>query len=305
MVLLVPTIENDCQGCAAALPRLREAGEALRRHEAESAITRHCPVCGMGESETLERFSTHPWDIVRCNSCEMVYLANPPPSEAVMFEFDWEQRKSNERNRRRRQMGRVYYFVSDGMKRLRAFFRSFAPRKEIRYIMRHAEGLHILDVGCGGGQYLAQLPGEYVPHGIEPSPGLHAVADAAFRKREGYCIHNVAHVGFGELPANMGFDLVLMRSFLEHDVMVEQTLLECHKRLAPRGKLLIKVPNIACWNARLRGANWPGIRNPDHVNYFTPKSLRLMLNRCGYSSVSIPLHWRLPSSDNVWAVAHR
>lgn len=259
----------------------------------------------MTQSMPMERFSTSPWVISRCLACDMVFLANPPPSEAVMSDLDWEMQKSNERKRRRKKMGKAYYLLSDGMKRLRAFSRSFAPRKEIRYIMRYAEGPHILDVGCGGGHYLAQLPDCYVPYGIEPSPGLHAVADAAFRKKLGYCIHNVSHLGLRDLPVDTFFDLVLMRSFLEHDVMAEQTLRECHNRLSPNGKVLIKVPNIACWNAKLRGANWPGIRNPDHVNYFTPKTLRLMLYRCGYSSVHIPLHWRLPTSDNIWAIARK
>jgi len=202
-------------------------------------------------------------------------------------------------------MGKGYYALSDSLKKVRAFFRSFRRRKEHRFILTLSEGPRILDVGCGGGHILATLPDGFTPFGIEPSPGMHADADAVFRARGGYCIHNISHLGFHDLAEEETFDFVLMRSFLEHDVMAEETLRACHAKLSPKGKVLIKVPNFACWNSKLRGANWPGIRNPDHVNYFIPETLRAMLLKCGYSKVIIPTKWRLPTSDNLWAIAER
>ena len=202
-------------------------------------------------------------------------------------------------------MGAIYYFFSDGIKKIRSFSRSFRDKKELRYICRFTEGRNILDVGCASGHILAKLPEGMVPFGIEPSPSLQQQADASFRARGGYCIHNISHLGFRDLPDDVTFDLVLMRSFLEHDVMAEETLRACHAKLAPNGKVLIKVPNFSCWNSKLRGSNWPGIRNPDHVNYFTPDSLSRLLEKCGYSRCHIPLIWRMPTSDNIWALAYR
>lgn len=268
-------------------------------------VRRECPLCGSGKSRHLKKWSIDPWQVVSCEECNMVFLRNPPPPELMLSELDWDVMKNKERAKRRKEMGRGYYLLSDGLKRIRAFFRSFAKRKEHRYIIRHTEGPKILDVGCGAGGVLAGLPEGMVPYGIEPSPGMHAKADRAFRAKGGFCIHNVSHTGFEELPGNIVFDFVLMRSFLEHDAMVEETLRSCHASLAPHGKVLIKVPNIACWNSKLRGSNWPGIRNPDHVNYFTPQTLVQLLEKCGYSRVEIPILWRLPSSDNLWALAYR
>ncbi len=235
----------------------------------------------------------------------MTFLKNPPPPDLLKSELDWDILKDRERARRRKEMGRTYYFFSDGLKKIRAALRGSSERKELRYIKRHSDGPRILDVGCGAGQILANLPDGMIPFGIEPSPGMHQRADQSFRAKGGFCIHNISHLGLLELPDDLNFDFVLMRSFLEHDVMAEETLRSCLEKLTPNGKLLIKVPNFSCWNSRLRGANWPGIRNPDHVNYFTPESLERMVLKCGYSRCEIPLLWRLPTSDNLWALAHR
>ena len=235
----------------------------------------------------------------------MVFLGNPPPPELLKTDLDWSVLKCRERTRRRNKMGAIYYFFSDGIKKIRSFSRSFRDKKELRYICRFTEGRNILDVGCASGHILAKLPEGMVPFGIEPSPSLQQQADASFRARGGYCIHNISHLGFRDLPDDVTFDLVLMRSFLEHDVMAEETLRACHAKLAPNGKVLIKVPNFSCWNSKLRGSNWPGIRNPDHVNYFTPDSLSRLLEKCGYSRCHIPLIWRMPTSDNIWALAYR
>ena len=81
----------------------------------------------------------------------MVFLGNPPAAELLKTELDWDIHKDQERARRRAEMGRGYYAVSDGVKRVRAFVRGFSSKKEHRYIMRFAEGPRVLDVGCGGG----------------------------------------------------------------------------------------------------------------------------------------------------------
>jgi len=266
---------------------------------------RKCPLCDSDKAALLDKWSIKPWEVVRCCSCEMVFLRNPPPPELLKTDMDWSVTSMREREKRREKMGKTYYFFSDGLKRIRSFFRKFSMRKEHRYIFRYSKGTKVLDVGCGNGKVLANLPGDIIPYGIEPSPVLHALADERFRQRGGFCIHNVSHLAFGDLPPDTMFDFVVMRSFLEHDIMAEETLRNCHSKLAAEGKVLIKVPNFSCWNSKLRGSNWPGIRNPDHVNYFTPHTLVRLLEKCGYSRVEIPILLRLPSSDNLWALAYR
>ena len=46
------------------------------------------------------------------------------------------------------------------------------------------------------------------------------------------------------------------------------------------------------------GAAWCGFRYPDHVNYFTPASLRRMAAECGLR-LSLLTPMSLPFNDNI------
>lgn len=64
---------------------------------------------------------------------------------------------------------------------------------------------------------------------------------------------------------------------------------------------IIKVPNYGAINRMIMGRKWCGFRYPDHLNYFTPASLRRMAEKCGYS-VKSAFSQRLPTSDNMYAI---
>jgi hypothetical protein len=48
------------------------------------------------------------------------------------------------------------------------------------------------------------------------------------------------------------------------------------------------------------GGRWCGFRYPEHLNYFTPETLRTMAAKAGFR-ISFGLAGRLPTSDNMWA----
>jgi hypothetical protein len=62
------------------------------------------------------------------------------------------------------------------------------------------------------------------------------------------------------------------------------------------------VPNFASWNRVIRGAKWCGFRYPDHVNYFSPRTLKLLAEVSGYRMEPQHITDRLPFSDNMYAV---
>lgn len=158
----------------------------------ETAIHRDCPVCNASSRISLPSYSKDSWHIVQCLTCKMVYLENPPAQVLLKTDYAWEGRINKERSRRREDRS-VYYFFSDGLKRIRGILRCFNKNsKEIRYIVKYSSGRNVLDVGCGFGDIVSQLPETYVTYGIEPSPQMAQVANDTFSKRGGVCIHDVA-----------------------------------------------------------------------------------------------------------------
>jgi len=96
---------------------------------------------------------------------------------------------------------------------------------------------------------------------------------------------------------------IVMISFLEHDVQPLQVLIAARRVLQPDGVVILKVPNLDCWNRRLQGKGWPGFRFPDHVNYFTPETLSQLVSKADLKIVRFSWRDRLPTSDNMWLVA--
>jgi hypothetical protein len=93
-----------------------------------------------------------------------------------------------------------------------------------------------------------------------------------------------------------------MCSFLEHESQPLPFLKRLHQRLTPDGEIVLKVPNFSCWNRKVLGKKWSGFRFPDHVNYFTPQTLKRLAHEAGFR---ISRQWiidRFPFSDNMYAV---
>jgi ubiquinone/menaquinone biosynthesis C-methylase UbiE len=177
------------------------------------------------------------------------------------------------------------------------------PRKNIEVItQKYAKPGRILDLGCGDGSQLSRLADGYTPYGIEVSKNLALQAEKNLASKNGKVTNADALTGLRNLPDNQ-FTGVMMRSFLEHDIDPKNTLLAAHRVLASGGIVVIKVPNYGCINRIYRGKKWCGFRFPDHVNYFTPGTLRKLLTECGFTIIRDNFLDRLPISDNMWLVA--
>jgi ubiquinone/menaquinone biosynthesis C-methylase UbiE len=169
----------------------------------------------------------------------------------------------------------------------------------------------VLDIGCGSGHQLLDLQRRLAkthsklrPCGIEISRNLAEAAHASVSAFGGHVAQASALDGlrsFGE----MEFDVVMMISYLEHEFQPLAVLEEVRRILKPQGVCVLKVPNFASLNRRVRGKRWCGFRYPDHVNYFTPHTLRLVAAAAGLKVKRQAISDRFPLSDNMYAVLTR
>ena len=255
---------------------------------------RPCPACDSARSSRLDAYSPAGWDVVRCDACGFVYLQNPPAYEALEEDLAWE-RTYVEKSRRGGSTR-----LSALNRRLRARYYWRGPSRSERTLTRLFPTGRILDIGCGD---VIRTAAPTIPYGIELSRGLHAKADALMHDRGGFCLHGAGAEAIGRFDADF-LDGVILHSYLEHETNPLTVLRGMHRALRPGGKAFVRVPNFGSLNRRVIGAKWCGFRHPDHVNYFTPASLRHMASRAGFST-EILNRANLWLDDNIQAVLHR
>ncbi|VAW12537.1 hypothetical protein MNBD_ALPHA09-566 [hydrothermal vent metagenome] len=234
---------------------------------------RWCPLCGSFDQTENTQFSQEPWRIVGCAECGFTFLANPVSYDDLVKEQAWEKNSAKETDRRRAEQP-VLSRINMGTRWRSKLFRS---NKSQRLLNIFKTG-HVLDIGCGTG---TNLPEPLIPFGVEISRYLSGVADEAMRKRGGRCIQGAATVCVNSFETGF-FDGVLLGSYLEHETNPLPVLKELHRILKDDGVIYIRVPNYSSLNRQVMGRKWCGFRYPDHVNYFTVKTLARMARAAGF-----------------------
>lgn len=261
---------------------------------------RDCPLCGRdNETAPPGRYSLPPWAVKQCSGCRFVYIDRAPLYGVLRSAMAWERTTKIEEQRR----AELRPFSYPASKRT-GFRKRLLPKRTMReYITARIGGGNLLDLGCGDGRALLDFPPAFTPFGIEISARLAAAAHAAFAERGGGAVNAACVEGLRQLPEGL-FAAAALRSYLEHEAQPLPVLKGLRRVLAPGGFAVVKVPNYASLNRILMGRRWCGFRYPDHLNYFSPETLRVMAAEAGFTA-RFGLMGALPTSDNMWAVLSR
>ena len=274
-------------------------------------MKRVCPLLERETATTTLAIAPPPWVVRECRESGFVFLENPPGYDSLRAEVAWEVSSARE-SERRAAAEPALYALSTAAKRFRlgVLKRNKVADLAVAIVRRlRAPQIRLLDVGCGEGTLLGtvmeRLPdalrARCRPLGIEISDELARRSQAALAAYGGQCVHASALDGLAGLAAN-SLDLIVLASFLEHEIQPLPLLRECARTLRAGGRVIVKVPNYASWNRRLRGTRWCGYRWPDHVNYFTPATLAAAARAAGLEVVRMNAFDRLPISDSLYAV---
>lgn len=143
-------------------------------------------------------------------------------------------------------------------------------------------GGRVLDVGCGSGRLLAELADRAgYRAGVELSP---TAAEAAARVADE--VVNLPVTGPLPFPP-ASFDVLVCADVLEHLPDPGATLASLLGFCRPAAAVVISVPNVAYWEARLRLLRgvWryepTGLFDSGHLRFLTRDSLLALLADCG------------------------
>ena len=75
---------------------------------------------------------------------------------------------------------------------------------------------------------------------------------------------------------------ITMFHVLEHLYDPRAYLESARELLQPNGRLIVQVPNAACWQFRLLGPRWNGVDVPRHLTDFRARDLEALLSAAGF-----------------------
>ena len=174
------------------------------------------------------------------------------------------------------------YWFSEGDDSPAQIYRKFVLRDHLQFAetaLRDAkeDGL-VLDVGCGGGLFLQMLR----ERGAKRVTGLDFSLDAAkvATRRAGV---PVTCGSLSQAPfAPESCAMITMFHVLEHLYDPRAYLETARELLKPNGRLVVQVPNAACWQFLLLGDRWNGIDVPRHLIDFRQSDLDSLLEHSGF-----------------------
>jgi SAM-dependent methyltransferase len=282
----------------------------------------HCYLCGKDTHKTIitshariasastsfassNEDSNHIFKLVKCNNCGLHYI-NPRPvkqhigyyySEGYYAHNPVNKKKLKERKRfagkwmnikkNVRKLIRIHYYnypcnTEEGRKRLSSYkkillwFFYLTYRSRLDIIPFTGEG-KLLDIGCGNGRYLSILQKlGWQTYGIEQNPSSSEYARTELHLNvETEDLLNYQY-------KDKFFDVITMWHSLEHLYEPIPTLKEVKRILKDDGLLVIAVPNVDSFAAKVFKENWYQLEIPIHLIAFSPDSITRMLDSAGF-----------------------
>lgn len=211
-------------------------------------------ICQLCKKKNIQKIKTVKGvDIFECKECQFAFVdqrkvVNLNPQE----EYDLKSYRENEN-------------------RFRERFRKFVGK-----IHEYKKSGRVLDVGAGYGLLSSMLyEKEYEVDIVEPMNKLYYLKEKRIK-------HNKITIEEFFSMAKTKYDIVLLMDVIEHLKDPLQILSRLRSILNKKGIVVIQTPNYESLMAKLC-INWSWWMVSDHKFFFSPRSIRSMLQKAGFS----------------------
>ncbi len=242
-----------------------ETARNLKGGRLKGLVRSRCPLCRGGRSRLETKIAGYQMD--KCPDCNFVFM-NPRCTVEHL---------------------EAIYTVRDEKELIDLYARIATPKVIIEYQEKLAKIEQIvpgkgrlLDFACAAGYFFEQAQQRgWDAHGCDV--GLWAGRAAAVRGLKNMHVGDLGSLGFPD----ESFDVVYAAQVFEHLLNPLQDLTALLRVLKPGGLLYIDVPNYRTLPIMLGRDDFMLNEPPQHINYFTPPTLRKMLQDAGLQSIRI------------------
>jgi SAM-dependent methyltransferase len=211
------------------------------------------------------------FQIVECRKCRLIRLS-PQPAPLELRDY----------------YPPDYWFTPETTTtdRLEQWYRRLVLRDHLHFVTRALRECEetgmVLDVGCGGGLFLQMLAERTKLSQMHTLAGLDFSLDAAHVAWRRAGVPAVCGTLSRAPFPDQSCALITMFHVLEHLYEPAAYLEAAHRLLRPDGRLIVQVPNAACWQFLLLGERWNGLDVPRHLINFRLKDVDALLDYCGF-----------------------
>jgi len=212
----------------------------------------------------------------RCDNCDLIQIRPLQKSETEGF---YSYADPNILARVKNQQIEFLHRVPFG----RILFQRYIDscyNNRFRTILKLRSQGQILDIGCGEGSFLKKFNNKWNKTGIEINKHL---AKQARNKLKNTTI--LAHSLESAKLSKVSFDVITMWHVFEHLHNPKVILRSIRRHLNPSGYLVIEVPNGNSIYRKLFKNNWQLLLLPQHLFFWTGKSITHILEETGFQTV--------------------
>jgi SAM-dependent methyltransferase len=244
--------------------------EAVRPHAIAAGDTMFaCPACGTRTAHQFLYAKNH-CDIFQCVGCGLGRARAPAFDPAAYYTQAYFSGEAAD--------GYVDYLGAEPVLR-----REFA--RTVAFIRRYRESGKLLEVGCAYGFFLQEAKRYFTVAGIELS------ADAAAHcRRQGL---NVETGTADEAGSGGPFDVIVLLDVIEHLPDPQATFVALARALAPGGVIVLTTGDFASLAARALRSAWRLMTPPQHLWFFTGRSMERLAAGAGLEIASLDHPWKV------------
>lgn len=141
-----------------------------------------------------------------------------------------------------------------------------------------------LDVGCGNGEFLYEM--KKLGFSVFATDYSKIALDRTRKKVDGEK-ENFYLGEFSEIKIDKNFSLISFWHVLEHVENPSKYLKKAFEILEKDGVVVGEVPNYNSWTLSLFKDKYSWIMIPEHIIYYSPKSLEMLLRNQGFKDIMI------------------
>jgi SAM-dependent methyltransferase len=228
-----------------------------------------CPSCGHKWEPVYFLFRKDGCLFVECVKCHTVYI-NPRPTPQLLEDY-----YSNSEHYK---YWSKYIFPQTEETRREQIFKPRALQVW-QYALKYKQTDRLLDIGAGYGTFCEELIN------LEVFQSVCAVEPSVLSKE---CIKRgietidkpIEQVDIKNINCITAFELI------EHLYSPQDFIKKCYEILTKNGLLILTCPNVQGFDIAVLKENSDQF-NPEHLNYFNPKSLSLLLENNGFEVLEV------------------